>query len=143
MIKFFKDTIYDPKKELTFDFVISLVKIQQYRIRQPLKVSDEVNQMIKYAKMGDFQRALEIMSEYPCILVNYIPANRAWGIIHQAAYFNDYETMEIILNNPKSDPFLRTKRTLDGVVADESTADVIAMDEKVEELITEHQKVKS
>ena len=90
----------------------------------------------------DFPNTLKIMSEYPCI-VNYIPANRAWMIIHQAAYFNDYETMEIILNNPKSDPFLRTKRTLDGVVADESTADVIAMDEKVEELITEHQKVKS
>ena len=97
--------------------------------------------MIEFAKMGDFHKALRVLNEYPCI-VNYILANRAWGIIHQAAYFNDYETMEIILNNPKCDPFLRTKRTLDGVVVAGSTADVIAMDEKVKELIIQHQNMK-
>ena len=139
--EFFRNLTFDPMKELTDDFVILLAKSRHYRIRQPLKTSDKVNLMIEYAKRGDFRKALKILSEYPCI-VNYNPANRAWGIIHQAAYFNDYETMEIILNNPKCDPFLRTKRALDEEVAAGSTADLVAKDEMVKKLIIQHQKVK-
>ena len=139
--EFFENLPLHLMKELPYNFVTVLAKSRYYRIHESLEVSDKVNLMIEFAKMGDFHKALRVLNEYPCIM-NYILANRAWGIIHQAAYFNDYETMEIILNNPKCDPFLRTKRTLDGVVVAGSTADVIAKDDKVKKLITEDQKVK-
>ena len=45
--------------------------------------------------------------------------------------------MEIILNNPKWDPFLRTNRALDEEVAAGSTADLVAKDEILKKIMLE------
>ena len=86
--KFLRYSEIDLKKKSQFELVIALAKLSKYRIRIPLKISEETEMMIKFAKNGNFNETLKIMERYPGI-VNYIPAHRAWGLIHQAAYFNN------------------------------------------------------
>ncbi|KAI6659803.1 hypothetical protein LOD99_10628 [Oopsacas minuta] len=139
---FFNHSGIDPKKELQFDLVIALAKLSKYRIRERILIPKETDMMIEHAKRGNFNEALKILKNYPGI-VNYIPAHRAWGLIHQAAYFNNYEAIENILQNPKCDPFLRTKLSRDGKVEPGTTAREIAKDVQVKELISKHQEDKT
>ena len=75
--------------------------------------------------------------------MNCIPSNKAWGLIHQAAYIDNLKAVQIILENPKCDPYLRTKITREGIVKPSSTADMIAKDENVRNLIIKHQEIRS
>ena len=142
MEHFFSRSELDPKVHLHFDFVVTLAKVRKYRIEKHLNISDEIQLMVLRAKMGDFDGAFEILDKHQgTCMVNCIPPNRAWG--HQAAYFNNLEAVEKILGNPKCDPFLRTKMTLDALVEPGTTADRIAKDEKVRNLILKHQEMRS
>ena len=138
---FFQHSGIDPKNESQVDLGVALAKLYKYRIYEPTKISDVIEMMMRHAKSGNFIEELKIMKKYPGI-VNFIPANRAWGLIHQAALSNNYQVVETIIHNPKCDPFLRTKLAREGKVTPSSTADEIAKDEKVKEIIKEHQEVK-
>ena len=80
--KFFQHSGIDPMTELQFDLVVALAKLCKYRIRVPIKIPKETEMMLSHAKHGNFNEVLEILEKYPGI-VNYIPAHKAWGVIHQ------------------------------------------------------------
>ena len=52
--QFFEGSGFDPKADLTFDFVITLAKISKYRIHKPLNISGEIQIMLDNAKSGNF-----------------------------------------------------------------------------------------
>ena len=138
LITCFKNLEYGISDNLIFN----LVKLQKFRIYSSLDISKMTDKALKHAKIGNFNDALAILDEYPYI-VNFIPVNRAWGLIHHAAHFNDNEVVKKILKNPKCDSNLRTKRTRDGSIQAGSTAYDIAEDEKLKALILDHQEKKS
>ena len=142
--QFFAGIGLDPKVYREFDIVLALAKISKYRIYESLNISEDIQTMLEHAKMGDFDTAIRILEKHhgTCI-ANCIPPNRAWGLLHQAAYFNNFKAAKKILENPKCDPYLRTKIPRDGVVEFGSTADTIATDENVINIIMEHQKIRS
>ena len=142
--QFFAGSGFNPRIHLQFDFVVTLAKVSRYRIHKPLNISDEIQLMLQHAKMGDFDGAFRILDKHQgTSMVNCIPPNRAWGLLHQAAYFNNFRAVEKILENPKCDPSLRTKIAKDGAVNPSSTSDMIAKDEKVRNIILKHQKIRS
>ena len=113
---FFEGTGIDPKARLAFDLVIILAKLNKFRIQKPFNISEETEKMINLAKIGNFDGAFKILDKTP-VIVNYIPPDRAWGLLHQAAYFNNYSAVRKILTNPKCDPLLRTKQSKDGSIS--------------------------
>ena len=138
LLIFFENLKYGIRENLVLD----LVKLRKFRICSSLDVSKVIDEAIKHAKIGNFKDALAILDEYPYI-VNFIPVNRAWGLLHQAAYFNDIDVVKKILKNPKCDPSLRTKMARDGKIEASSTVYDIAKDKNLKALIVEHQKKKS
>ena len=139
--QFFEGTGIDPKVQLDFDIVIFLAKLHKFRIEKPFNVSEQTERMITYARGGNFREAFKILDDYP-VIVNYIPPDRAWGLLHQAAYFNDYDAVKKILENPKCDPFLCTKQTREDIIKAGSTAYLIAKDPKVKMLIKQYEEIK-
>ena len=138
--EFFLDVKINPEK-INFDIVIFLAKLHKFRIKKPFNISEETQRMIAFAKGENFPEAFKILDEYP-VIVNYIPPDRAWGVLHQAAYFNDHNAVKKILANLKCDPFLRTKQAQDGVIAAGSTAYEIAEDPSVKTLIKGYEEIK-
>ena len=130
--------------DLDFVIALKLASMNKYRIYKPLNISDDIQTMLKHAKMGDFDTAIRILERHHgTSIANCIPPNRTWGLLHQAAYFNDFKAAKKILENPKCDPYLRTKINGDGDAEFGSTADTIATDENVINIIMEHQRIRS
>ena len=92
--------------------------------------------MIDLAKRGNFVEAFKILDKTP-VIVNFIPPARAWGLLHQAAHFNNYLAVRKILDNSKCDPLLRTKQSRDGTIS--LTAYDIAKQLDVRDIIKQRQ----
>ena len=124
--------------KISFDmdhYAIQLVRLNKLRIHDRLNIVKETENMIHNAKEGNFTKALCILRRYPFI-VNCIPTNSNWGLIHYAAFSNKFNVVKIILDNPKCDPSLCTVDVRDGTLQGNSyTAYDIAQDERVKALI--------
>ncbi|KAL4231316.1 hypothetical protein ACF0H5_008896 [Mactra antiquata] len=61
----------------------------------------KINQLVLSAKNGDWQNVWEILGtpEAPkrARVINVIPENRRWGVIHQAVYWNDISIIQKLL----------------------------------------------
>ncbi|KAK3591677.1 hypothetical protein CHS0354_040597 [Potamilus streckersoni] len=75
--------------------------------------SQEVNNLVLYAKGGQWESVWAIIGtpENPkkAYLINSIPENRRWGVLHQAIYWKDPNIVQILLRFAACDSSLRTK----------------------------------
>ena len=155
---FFHDVIFDKRMEIDYeqrqeikttflqdinfvmiDCAIQLARLNKLRIHGRLNISEETENMIQYAKQVNFTKALAILSRYPSI-VNFIPTNSTWGLIHYAAYSNDFYVVKTILENPICNPSLSTIEFLNGIMQSSCTAYDIAQVERVKTMILEQQQ---
>ena len=78
------------------------------------KDNEDVHKTVLDAKAGDFSKAFKIIKEKPN-LVNAIPAERAWSVLHQAVYMNNVGAVQRILSLPNCDPNIKAKRDRAGI----------------------------
>lgn len=74
-----------------------------------------INDLLKSAKLGDFKRVWQILGDpndpkKKCYLMNCIPDNRRWGVVHQAVFWNDPDVLNKILQYQACDSDMRAKR---------------------------------
>lgn len=73
-----------------------------------------VNELVLSAKDGNFTRVWEILGEpaFPnkTHLLNCIPDNRRWGVLHQAVFWNDPDILKKLLKYSACDSDMRAKR---------------------------------
>ena len=69
---------------------------------------NKLSTMVLAAKMGHWDIAMEILMAHN-YLVNCIPEERSWGILHQACFCENEEAVKHILSVPGRDPQLKTK----------------------------------
>ena len=67
--------------------------------------------MVFASKCGDWETVWTILDKKP-YLVNFIPKERAWAILHQAVWWKNQEAVNKILNIPGCDSELLTKNGL-------------------------------
>ena len=67
--------------------------------------------LVLAAKNGFWDTVWTILKHKP-YLINYIPEERSWGLLHQACYWENEEAVVRLLNNPYCDPHLLTKNGL-------------------------------
>ena len=75
------------------------------------------NEIELAAKMGEWDQVWKLLGKDP-YLINCIPAERSWGILHHACYWENECAVRRILSTPSCDPNLVTK---DGLRAIEIT----------------------
>lgn len=73
-----------------------------------------VNELLLYAREGHWEGVWQILGqpqrpekEY---LINVIPEERRWGILHQALYWKDERVLKTLLQFPACDPRIITKQ---------------------------------
>ena len=69
------------------------------------------SKMVLASKDGDWETVWTILDKKP-YLMNSIPKERAWAVLHQAVWWNDQKAVEKILNIPGCDSELLTKNGL-------------------------------
>ena len=74
------------------------------------ELSDD-SKMVLASKCGDWETVWTILDKKP-YLVNFIPKESAWAVLHQAVWWNDQKAVEMILNIPGCDSELLTKNGL-------------------------------
>lgn len=73
-----------------------------------------INDLVLAAKQGNFKRVWDIIGEpdspKKAHLLNCIPDNRRWGVLHQAVFWNDVNILKKILKYEACDADMRAKR---------------------------------
>ena len=67
-----------------------------------------ISAMVYSAKHGKWDIVWEILDTKPH-LINCIPSDRAWSVLHQAVWKNDVITVHKLLSYPACDPEIKTK----------------------------------
>lgn len=89
-----------------------------------------VNETLLYAREGIWLQVLETLGNpnnaKKAYLINVIPEERRWGILHQALYWKDEDILKTLLKFPQCDPTIMTKvyTTETGEKAQDSVAEI-------------------
>ena len=81
----------------------------------------DVHDVVYAAKYGKWEKVYEILNKKK-YLVNCIPEERSWSMLHQAVYWNNQDAVTFILNQETCDSLIRSKRCHDELVPPNSTA---------------------
>ena len=73
------------------------------------KDNEDVSEMVLAAKNGNFSKVFQILEKKPNI-VNAIPAERAWSVLHQAVFHDNVDVVKRILSLPNCDANIKAKR---------------------------------
>ena len=73
------------------------------------KDSGQIEAMLISAKMGNWDVVFDILESKP-YLINCISYDRAWGVLHQAAWMNLFPIVEQLTIIPGCDPLIKTKQ---------------------------------
>ena len=71
--------------------------------------SKDISRMVLAAKNGEWSVVFSILDRKPNI-VNCIPEERAWGALHQAAWYKDGERVKKLLSYRTCDSEIKTKQ---------------------------------
>ena len=71
--------------------------------------AERISHMVLSAKKGEWERVWEVLDNKPH-LVNCIPSERAWSVLHQAVWHNNVQAVVRILSYPACDTEIRTKQ---------------------------------
>ena len=71
--------------------------------------ADMISQLVLSAKQGEWRNVWEVLDNKPH-LVNCIPSERAWSVLHQAVWHNNVQAVMKILSYPACDSEIRTKQ---------------------------------
>ena len=74
-----------------------------------LNDSEMISHMVLSAKENQWERVWEVLDNKPH-LVNCIPSERAWSVLHQAVWHNNVQAVVKILSYPACDTEIRTKQ---------------------------------
>ena len=98
---------------------------------------------VKAAKWGDFNTALSILRSKP-YLINCIPENRSWGVLHQAVWWNKPDIVKKILKIIPCDAEIKTKKARNNDAPPSSTpmqvAKVMGDRGVIEQILDDHIK---
>lgn len=72
--------------------------------------SNDVKELVLLSKHGKWDEVFKMLNKSPHLL-NAIPEDRRWGVIHQAVYWNNEEIMKRLLGYSTCDSRLFTKET--------------------------------
>ena len=70
---------------------------------------EDISRMVLSSKLGYWEDVWEILDRKSYI-INCIPSERSWGVLHQAAYLGNTEAVMKLLRYPACDPKIRTKQ---------------------------------
>ncbi|VDH93657.1 Hypothetical predicted protein [Mytilus galloprovincialis] len=76
--------------------------------------SMKVNELVYSARQGKWDTVFSILKTHPH-LINTIPEDRRWGILHQAAWWNKEDLVKKLLNLPACDSRIESKETMSEV----------------------------
>lgn len=72
-----------------------------------------INELLLYAREGYWDQVFEILGHHENpkkgYLINVIPEERRWGILHQALYWKSEDVLNRLLLYPSCDPEIKTK----------------------------------
>ena len=71
--------------------------------------AERISHMVLSAKNGEWGRVWEVLDNKPH-LVNCIPSERAWSVLHQAVWHDNVQAVVKILSYPACDTEIRTKQ---------------------------------
>ena len=71
--------------------------------------ASQIHDMLLSAKRGEWDVVFDILEDKP-YLVNCISSDRAWGVLHQAAWMNSFPVVQYLLRIPGCDPTIKTKQ---------------------------------
>ena len=71
--------------------------------------ASQIHAMLLSAKRGEWDVVFDILEDKP-YLVNCISSDRAWGVLHQAAWMNSFPVVQYLLRIPGCDPTIKTKQ---------------------------------
>ena len=83
--------------------------------------NQDVRDAVYAAKYGNWKKVYDILNKKK-YLVNCIPEERSWAMLHQAVYWNNEDAVSFILNLETCDSLIKSKRCRDGLVPPNSTA---------------------
>ena len=69
----------------------------------------DVSEMVLAAKNGEWSKVYYIVDRKP-YLINCIPEDRAWGALHQSAWWNNKDAVTKLLACPNCDSEIKTKQ---------------------------------
>jgi len=106
--------------------------------------STKVKDLVFAARQGKWENVFSILSKYPH-LINAIPEDRRWGVLHQAVWWNKQDNMKNLLILPTCDSRILTKEATSEVgVTSACTPFQIAQKygyTKIGELLAEHSNI--
>ena len=80
-----------------------------HRITMVDQDSRDSSQMVLAAKCGEWPKVYSVIDRKP-YLINCIPEDRAWGALHQAAWYGNEEAVRKMLKYRTCDPQIKTKQ---------------------------------
>ncbi len=81
----------------------------------------DVREMVLASKYGRWPTMSDILNKKPH-LVNCIPEERSWAILHQAVFWDNLDVVKDILQFKTCDALIKTKKSREGIVPAASTA---------------------
>ena len=69
----------------------------------------QLRAMLISAKRGNWDVVFDILEDKP-YLVNCISSGRAWGVLHQAAWMNNFPVVQCLIRIPGCDPTIETRK---------------------------------
>ena len=82
-----------------------------YEVSEGKRVKEDnvdVLEMVNFAKEGRLKKALQVAKKKP-YLVNAIPEQHAWSVLHYAVYYDDISAIEELLKVPNCDIEIKAK----------------------------------
>ena len=76
--------------------------------------STKVKDLVLAAKQGKWENVFSILATYPH-LINAIPEDRRWGVLHQAVWWNKQDNIKNLLKLPTCDSRTLTKEAMSEV----------------------------
>ena len=76
--------------------------------------STKVKELVFAARQGEWENVFAILATYPH-LINAIPEDRRWGVLHQAVWWNKQDNMKNLLKLPTCDSRILTKEAMSEV----------------------------
>jgi hypothetical protein len=67
--------------------------------------STKVNDLVLAAKQGKWENVFSILATYPH-LINAIPEDRRWGVLHQAVWWNKQDNIKNLLKVDEMPPMI-------------------------------------
>ena len=137
----FGDLAVTPQAVLGFDPTIDLANLNKVRTSELIWHDNIILEMITAAKKGNWRRVFDILSKNS-LIINCIPSERAWGVLHQAAWSGKLDVVDKLIAFESCDPFLRTKQDKGDEYGPGRTADELTKDADIRSVIIEAQEKK-